>query len=252
MPKFPLMESRAVAAPRAVTVPPEDGPSTDETLVLQAWQGLREDVISGALAAGERLRIARLRERYGVGASPIREALSRLVSEGFVVAQERRGFVVAPMSLAEFRDLTDVRKLLEREALRQSIENGRDAWESEVLAAFHRLGKAQERLKTGEANAMHEWEQRNEEFHEALVSACPSLWTLRLRASVYSCMLRYRRVCLSLQAVNRSVHTEHRQLRDAALARDFVLLAQIIDIHLEATFRKVEAAGKLPARHPDV
>lgn len=222
-----------------------DDDLVEESLSQVAWQTLRSDIISGQLPADEKLRISKLRESYGIGASPLREALSRLVADGFVIAQERRGFYVAPMSLAEFRDLTDLRKLLEKEALRVSLEQGDDIWEGDVLAAFHRLSKAQGRLSSRERGAEEEWEALNEEFHERLVSACTSQHLLRFRRTVYAYTQRYRRVCLSIHSVKRDVHDEHKQLCEAALARDTKRVCRIVDSHLEATYRKVAESGKL-------
>ncbi len=219
--------------------------NAEESLSHTAWQMLRSDIISGNLAPTTWLRIGHLREKYGIGASPLREALSRLVSEGFVISHERRGFLVAPMSLAEFRDLTNLRKMLEKESLKSSLQHGDDAWESEVLAAYYRLGKAQERLARDDEGSRQEWENRNLEFHEALVSACASPYTLRFRNMVYAYTERYRKVCLSIESVKRNVHEEHKELCDAALNRDIERLLEIIDKHLEATYHKVLESGRL-------
>lgn len=210
-----------------------------------AWEALRADIISGKLAPDARLRIAGLRGIYGIGASPLREALSRLVADGFVISVDRRGFMVAPISLKEFRDLTDLRKLLEKEALRLSITSGDDGWEAGVIGACHRLSKAQARLSSRDAGSFEEWEALNREFHETLVAACPSAWILRFRRSAYDYAERYRRLCLSLTSVSRDVQKEHTQLRDAAVARDIAGAHALIDDHLERTFRKVEASKKL-------
>jgi DNA-binding GntR family transcriptional regulator len=153
--------------------------------------------------------------------------------------------MVAPISLKEFRDLTDLRKLLEKEALRLSITSGDDAWEAGVIGACHRLSKAQTRLSSRDASSFEEWERLNRKFHETLVAACPSAWILRFRRSAYDYAERYRRLCLTLTAVSRDVQKEHHQLRDAALARDVASVHALIDDHLERTFRKVEASKKL-------
>jgi GntR family carbon starvation induced transcriptional regulator len=79
------------------------------SLTQVAWQKLRTDIICGKLRPKTRLRIGKLRDLYGIGASPLREALSRLVPDGFVVSLDRRGFMVAPISLREFRELNDLR-----------------------------------------------------------------------------------------------------------------------------------------------
>jgi GntR family carbon starvation induced transcriptional regulator len=229
--------------------PRDDGSADDASAGVSlsqiAWEALRTDIISGKLPPNMRLRIAGLRSVYGIGASPLREALSRLVADGFVISVDRRGFMVAPISLKEFRDLTDLRKLLEKEALKLSISGGDDAWEAGVIGACHSLSKAQARLSSRDAGSFEEWERRNREFHETLVAACPSAWILRFRSSAYDYAERYRRLCLSLTAASRDVQKEHYQLRDAAIARDVACACRLIDDHLERTFRKVEASKKL-------
>lgn len=227
----------------ATRTDPTDEP--ESLLVDLAWRRLRDDIIDGRLAPDTRLRVAKLRETYGIGASPLREALSRLAADGFVRSIERRGFMVAPVSLAEFRDLTNVRKLLEREALNLSLQHGDDNWESQVIAAFHRLEKAQERFDANDSETLRYWEDVNREFHETLVAACPSSWTLQLRRTVYGFAERYRRICQTVTTVSRDVHREHKKIRDAALARDSVALSALLDDHLERTYQKVVASGKI-------
>jgi hypothetical protein len=114
-----------------------------KTLAGAAYAKIKADVTGGVFEPGQRLRIEDLRQAYGTGASPLREALSRLAAEGIVVSIGQRGFRVPPVSVEELRDITNMRILLETEALRQSIEHGDDEWEAEVVASFHRLSKAE-------------------------------------------------------------------------------------------------------------
>jgi GntR family transcriptional regulator, carbon starvation induced regulator len=222
-----------------------DDQEQEALLVDVAWRRLLEDIVSGRLAPNTRLRVSKLREIYGIGASPLREALSRLAADGFARSLERRGFVVAPVSLAEFRDLTNVRKLLEREALNLSLQNGDDKWESQVTAAFYRLTKAQERFDPNDPETLKLWEEVNREFHETLVSACTSPWVLQLRRTVYNFAERYRRICQTVTTISRDVQREHKQMKDAALERDSAKLNALLDEHLERTYLKVAASGKL-------
>jgi DNA-binding GntR family transcriptional regulator len=218
---------------------------TDEALLMNtAWELLRSDIVSGTLAPNTRLRIANLRDTYGIGSTPLREALSRLVSDGFVVSLERRGFMVAPISLTDLRELTDLRKLLEKEALRQSLMLGDERWEASVIAAFYRLEKLEKEIRAGEETRSAEWEPLNQEFHETLVAACPSERLKATRRSVYLGMIRYRRVCLSLGSLSRNVHEEHVQLKDAAIARDIAKAEALIDAHLEQTFDRIAQSGR--------
>lgn len=214
-------------------------------LASYALQRIREDIISGDFAPGVRLRIALLREKYGIGATPLREALSRLVSERLVISQDRRGFSVAPISLKELRELTDLRKLLEKEALRKSILNGDEEWESRIVSAIYRLEKVQERIKNGDEDALEAWEKLNQDFHETLVAACDAPFLLHFRKTVYLYLKRYRKICLSLNSPTRDVNNEHLLMKKAALNRDYSLICDVMDEHLERTFQRISTSGAL-------
>lgn len=210
-----------------------------KTLVESAYRDLRRDIIEGHLTPGAKLRVEHLKDSYGVGAGTLREALSLLVADALVVSQGQRGFRVAPMSLTDFEDITRVRVMLECEALRQSIAHGDDAWEAELLAAFHRLTKAEE--KRVAAAELDEWEERNRIFHEVLISACPSHWIKNFLALLYQQAERYRRLSLFLQPIPRDVHSEHESLLKSALARDAEHACTVLSEHIHLTFRSISA-----------
>ena len=209
-----------------------------KTLVESAYRNLRRDIIEGHLAPGEKLRVEHLKDDYGVGAGTLREALSLLISDALVVSQGQRGFRVAPVSLEDFEDITNTRVMLESEALRQSIALGDDAWEGDLLAAFHRLSKAEEKLS--DTAAREEWEERNRIFHEVLISACPSRWIKHFLSILYHQAERYRRLSLYMQPLPRDVHAEHEELFNATMARDAEKATAVIAEHILLTFRSVQ------------
>ena len=104
-----------------------------------AYWRLRQEIICGNLAPSTRLRIELLRETYGFGASALREALSRLVSDGLAETEAQRGYWVTPISREELNDITMARRSVEVEALRQAIRFGTLEWESGIVAASHSL-----------------------------------------------------------------------------------------------------------------
>ena len=83
--------------------------------------------------------LSRLMQRYGFSSSAVREALSRLVTDGLVEAVDQRGFRTTPASREQLIDITETRVTVESVALQRSIEHGDLAWESRIVAAFHRL-----------------------------------------------------------------------------------------------------------------
>ena len=202
-----------------------------KTLVESSYDWIRSDIIAGKLAPGSKLRIEELREDYNIGASPLREALNRLAGEGFVTAERQRGFKVAPVSTEDLKDLSRMRVMLECQALRDSISNGDDEWEVNLVASHHRLQKAEQHY----GKNLAEWEQRNDEFHEALVAACGSTWLLRLRHLLYEQHKRYRFIAILSQQEGRDVHQEHREILEATLARDTNAACKATQQHIQQT-----------------
>lgn len=217
------MEARRLLAPK--------------TLVDVAYRAMRKQIIDGSLAAGEKLRVEHLRERLGVGATPLREALSRLTAEKLVHAEGQRGFRVAPMSLSELDDLTDNRVLLEARAVELSVEKGDITWESTLVAAHHALSRADRRLR-GKDVDVADWEERNAVFHDALVSACGSPWLLDLREVLFDQHSRYRAMSVNLvrrRGGGRDVGAEHDEIVKAALARQSKRASSLVAEHIRAT-----------------
>ena len=227
------------------TVPDLSGSHADEpkTLAEAAYRQLRRDIIEGVHRPGEKLRVEHLKDQYSVGAGTLREALQLLVTDALVVAQGQRGFRVAPISLDDFEDITRTRVLLETVALQQSIELGDDVWEANVVASFHMLSRAEDKLVDGTNASREEWEMRNRAFHEVLISASTSRWLRHFQNILYLQSERYRRLSLFRQPISRDVHSEHQAIVDAALARDAKEAARILSDHI---LRTLEAVRKLP------
>lgn len=216
---------------------------TPKTLAESAYLQLRQDIVTGKHAPGSKLRVEHLKALYRVGAGTLREALLLLVTDALVTVQGQRGFRIAPISLDDFEDITRVRTLLETEALLLSMQHGDDAWESEAVAAFHRLTLVEARLEQADVG-FDEWETQNRAFHDSLLAACPSLWLRHFLSMLYQQSERYRRLVLFDAPVPRNVHAEHEALLNAALQRDTKTARQLITQHIQATLTAIRS---LPA-----
>lgn len=210
-----------------------------------AYQRLRADIMFGRHAPGARLKINDLAQRMEVSPGAIREGLSRLVAEQLVVSQDQKGFAVAPLSIQDLEDLTDLRCEVEAIALRRALANGDDAWEAAVLATAHRLSRVPPRVGR-DLDATMAWIARHAEFHAALVSACGSRRLRDLHAQLYEQSERYRG--LSAHADHdRDVGGEHQAIVDAALARDADRLVDLMVRHIRATTALIIGSARLAA-----
>lgn len=205
---------------------------------------MRDDILSCELAPGEKLRFEALRDRYEVSFSTLREALARLAAERLVESEGQRGFVVAPVSIAELKDLTNTRVLLEREVLRLSMQLGDDAWEAGILAGFHRMDRLQ--LRLGEKYYFdEEWAVLHGNFHWALICACDSPVLLEIRQKIFERTHRYRRMSSQFRTEWRPKKFEHKAIMDAALDRN-PEACNLIEEHIrETTSNVIEFAGHL-------
>ena len=216
--------------------------STGSSLSEQAFARLRHDVLTGAHLPGAKLKVEDLQEAYGVSSSPLREALNRLSQEGLVRADDRRGFRVAAISRADLADVTHMRLLLDVEALRLSMATGDDAWEAVVVAAAHRLEKAELLLGDGATVLDDHWSQLHRDFHMSLLAACPSDRQKAVCASLFDQAERYRRFSARHRISAHSKHREHRRILDAVLKRDADTACALLAAHIRGTQRNVEAA----------
>ncbi len=158
------------------------------------YERLRADIAHGVLEPGSKLRVDALVERYGVGASPLREALSRLSAEGWVDRADLRGFSVAPLHWDELPILTRERVRLESIALRESIE-ARDAeMEDRLVLLLHRLSRTPRSLDPAAYVTNPVWEALHRDFHRALLSRCPSRWLRDFCDTLAEESYRYRQV----------------------------------------------------------
>jgi DNA-binding GntR family transcriptional regulator len=202
------------------------------TLIERAYAQLRDDIIEGGLAPGEKLRVEHLKDRYGVGAGTLREAITRLVSDALVVTEGQRGFRVAPIAIEDLQDLTALRVHIELEALRQSIRHGDDRWRTELAAAFAQLSAFEQPIAP--AQRRH-WELLNTRFHEALIAAHASPWTTKVLRLLARHGERYRRYAMNIPGSTRDVHAEHRQIYEAAMAGQEARAALALEAHIRAT-----------------
>ncbi len=131
--------------------------------------------------------------------------------------------------------------------MRESVQQGDDDWEGDLVAAFHRLTRAQERMTAGNPDSIREWEHRNRDFHEALVSRCDSRWIHFLLDTLMHHTERYRRASLTSGSVKRDVHGEHAALMQAALDRDAERAADLVIEHIDHTVQVIAAGQRTPA-----
>lgn len=206
------------------------------TLSNLCFETLKKGIIRGDFKPGEKLRIAKLKDILNAGPTPIREALSRLVSTGLIYAEDNRGFYVSKVSENEVRDIYSTFLKIEILALTQAIELGETDWEASILSALHKLSTVE---KSSSPN-IDQWMLLNYQFHLALISGCGSPCLLKVREDLYQQFERYCRASiLSNENILIKNNKDHAELAKAVIDRDISKTTKLITKHLNYSLQLV-------------
>lgn len=185
---------------------------------------IRQMILAGLIAPGERLVLRDLGERFDVSVIPLREALRTLEAEGWVETRPRRGTRVSPVSVAELRDVYALRRLVEPPLSRQAANKQSPAAQDRVTQAFQALEKAS-------ASSAPEWLEAHRDFHWALLDVDLGVVSARTIRQLWTLSDRY--VLLSATAFRTDPGSrDHRSLYEAFLAGDGERLAAEWSMHL--------------------
>jgi DNA-binding GntR family transcriptional regulator len=216
---------------------------SEETQAQVAGDRLMADILSGVLGPGRKLRIAELKTLYGIGASPLREALSRVASLGYVTTESRRGYRVAAMSKADLADITRSRQVIEAGMLRESMEARHDEWEMDIIASFERLRWTVRKNERGESLTGDQINLAHKKLHLALVGGCTAPRLIAMQDLLFDQAFRYREMMISEVSSSHDFLQKHEKLVEVVLDYDIEKAVRELWDHLNLTLRDVYSAG---------
>ena len=210
----------------------EDREGAAATLASQVYARLRHDVISGALAPGRKLPLDMLRERYGVGMTPLREALYRLSATLLVEVHDQRGFRVAGISLAHFRQVIGARERLECLLLEDSLREGDAAWVKSAEAAYAKLDRLPMYADPESGVLNPPWQQAHHQFHYQILSGARHFIQDLFHQMLWDHAARYRNILRPDPLDEEVLKADHARLHAAVLERDVELAVLVLRRHI--------------------
>src|SRR3982074_1201902 len=142
----------------------------------------------------------------------MREALTRLSSEGLVAQSDHRVFAVPPVGEQDLVDIPRARCWLNELAIRKSIAHGDAAWEEQVVLSFHRLSRTPRYEPGKEQERSPAWEIAHRNFHSSLISASGSRRLAQYCEHLFDSSERYRHVGRRAGIKGANREKEHRAL----------------------------------------
>lgn len=209
----------------------------ERTRGAEVFARLREDILNGDLLPGSKLAFSPMIERYSASVGVMREALSRLCELGLVISEPQVGYRIPYISADDLADLSLARCEIECAALVQSVAHGALEWETSVVASHYALERTPVWGETTPQAVNPEWSARHTAFHVALISGCRSHRLIEIAASLRDANQIYWSWSngVTLDRDRRDFESEHRAIKDAALARDAVSASELLRAHLQKT-----------------
>lgn len=226
-----------------LTAPPgSDHHGRVESAKQRAYRLLKSDIVRGVFDMGERLNESRLSARYGVGKTPIREALGVLQQEGLVEAVPRVGYLTSQVTIQDVEDIFDLRKIVEAAA----AEKAATAITEETLQYLEQFHWDYD---AGNRESYLKFLEENLDFHCTIARASGNKMLVDIVARLLEQMQRLVILRLDISGSLDDLVDEHRRLlvalrqRDPAKARAH-MIADITSTHQTA----LEALRRLMAK----
>lgn len=216
---------------------PTDSPRTAHQEVRDA---LRQAILRGSLPSGTRLIQADIAREFGVSTTPVREALRDLVTEGLIDLGPHRGAVVTVLDAEDLREIHELTRMLEPEAVRLTAEYAVDA---DDLSWLDRAEEIAHRMEA--TTDVGVWVDLNREFHSALVASLPRRRMLNMLQGLRDAAAPYVGLALRQRGYpHRLANDHHRWLIEAIRAGEGQLAARIAQHHVDLT---AETLAQSPA-----
>lgn len=195
-------------------------------IVEEISSAIVEEIKQGKYLPGDPLRVDRLKKQYETSGTTVREALSRLIEGGIVQFEANRGFSLVKPTKEQILDLFQAVALMDAMLLGESIEHGDDVWESRIVAAQYQLSKLDD-------PTFEQFQEKNDEFHVALVSGCGSTNLLKMREKLQQKFAWIMRVAYhSFPGKLTDIDKEHSAIAQAALDRNKSVAVNLIKKHI--------------------
>lgn len=223
--------------------PATPGRIVRKTTVELVLDGLRQRILSGALAPGAAMRQEALADELGVSRIPLREAIRMLSSEGLVDVLPHRGAYVSMLSVDEVREFFDLRLRLEPWLFHEAASR----------VSTQELDRAERLIEQMDSVDASQWGQLNWQLHELLYRAAQRPLALDIVRALHEKSERYFRFQVVIASIREQAHKEHMNLvtlcrrRKADQARDAMAshIAQAAEQILAIVGRLL---GQAPAR----
>jgi DNA-binding GntR family transcriptional regulator len=207
-----------------------------ENLSARVYHQIKRLILCNQIMPGQKLHHQELSERLGVSRTPVREALTRLVQEGYVSFLPNRGFTCKEIGIQEAEELYELREALEAFAVERAIENLTGSALAQLRSNVSSYGRDVQNRFTRERLVY------DQDVHLAIVRIAGNETLTNTLSHVFERIVLKRRTDgLYDQARGVAAHQEHLKLLEAMERRDVTAAVALVRQHIQAGKKNVMA-----------
>jgi DNA-binding GntR family transcriptional regulator len=215
------MEMRGPALPHLGAMPDR------RSLGDHVFENLRQAIIRGDVAPGDRLVESRIAGVMDISRTPVREAIHKLEREGLLRKLPHGGFTVVHLSREDIEETFGIRCVLESYAARLAALNHS---EEDLVPLEEKIREFQVCLAKGR---LEELPKINTEFHNLLYALSRSPKLIKLINDLRDQIYRFRRILLKIDDWARTSNEDHRNMLEAIRKRDADGVEKLVKEHIE-------------------
>jgi len=219
---------------------------TELNLVDRVYRSLREGIVDGTYRPDSPLRLQALATQNGVSLIPVREALRLLERERLVIATPNKGARVAPISLVSLRDLYQVRKLIESQAMSLAGPRLHSSALSELYSLV--MTMAEHFANSDKVGYL----RLHREFHFGIYGKSESEWLIHLIETLWGHADRYLYLAVHYERSAEDVCEEHLNILNKISCGDFEGACAALEEDLDHTVMRVDSALSIDSPDSEV
>jgi DNA-binding GntR family transcriptional regulator len=197
-----------------------------KSLGQHVFEHLKEAIIRGEMAPGDRLVEARLANALDISRTPVREAMHKLEREGLLRKLPKGGFAVVNLTREEIEETFGIRCVLESYAARLAAANYR---EEELLPLDEKIQEFQQCLEKG---LLDDLPRINTQFHNLFYSLSKSPRLIKMINDLTDQIYRFRKILLKKGTWAETSNRDHRRMLEAIRKRDLNQVERVVKEHI--------------------
>ncbi|MGE5840714.1 MAG: GntR family transcriptional regulator, partial [Deltaproteobacteria bacterium] len=221
------MGARKEMEPRELALPPLGAMPDRKSLGEHVFENLRQAIIRGDVAPGDRLVESRIAGVLDISRTPVREAIHKLEREGLLRKLPHGGFTVVHLSREDIEETFGIRSVLESYAARLAALNHR---KEDLIPLEEKIREFQVCLAEGR---LEQLPKINTEFHNLLYALSRSPKLIKLLNDLRDQVFRFRRILLKIDNMGRTSNEDHCKMLEAIRQRDVDRVEKLVKDHIE-------------------